>query len=116
METQLEPILWRNIFPSISNHGLCIAPDLIGMGNSEKLSSKESDRYTFKCHQHFIEEFLKQVLEGNDQVILVGHDWGGVLYPHDWARRNEGRVKGIAFMENFFWNHVLLEIHLRGSE
>jgi haloalkane dehalogenase len=92
--------LWRNILPIVANKGLCIAPDLIGMGNSDKLDAQMDGRYTYKCHRQFIDEFLEQILQENDKVILVGHDWGGVL-SHDWARRNEARVRGIAFMETF---------------
>src|SRR4051812_42222050 len=37
--------VWRNIIPYVSGFGRCIAPDLIGMGDSEKLTDPKS--YTF---------------------------------------------------------------------
>jgi haloalkane dehalogenase len=92
--------LWRNIIPYVSSMGFCVAPDLIGMGGSAKLAPEVTDRYQFSCHQRFLDAFLHRVLKANQQVVLIGHDWGGVL-SHDWARRNPERVKGIALMETF---------------
>lgn len=92
--------LWRNIIPHLMKQGRCIAPDLIGMGSSDKLDNAVQDRYTFMCHQRFVNSFLNEVIKKNDRVVLVGHDWGGVL-SHDWARNNEDRVRGIVFMETF---------------
>ncbi|MDX1939240.1 MAG: haloalkane dehalogenase [Saprospiraceae bacterium] len=91
--------LWRNVIPYVEPYGTCIAPDLIGMGDSEKLLDTFRDRYTFQCHQAFLDKFLKKILHRR-KVILVAHDWGGVL-AIDWAKRNEYQVKGIAFMETF---------------
>lgn len=92
--------LWRNIIPYVSSMGFCVAPDLIGMGGSDKLGAEVTDRYQFSCHQRFLNAFLSRVLKHSQRVILVGHDWGGVL-AHDWARRNSKRVEGIALMETF---------------
>lgn len=91
--------LWRKIIPYVSSDSLCIAPDLIGMGDSDKLDQSYPGRYTFTCHQDFLEKFITKVI-GDKEVILVGHDWGGVLL-HDWARRHENQVKGVVFMETF---------------
>lgn len=92
--------IWRNIIPYASSFGLCIAPDLIGMGDSDKLDEETTGRYEFACHQRFLDAFLDKILSKTQSVILVGHDWGGVL-SHDWARKNHTRVRGIVFMETF---------------
>jgi haloalkane dehalogenase len=96
--------LWRNIIPIVSDRMLCIAPDLIGMGDSDKLNSAYPERYTFACHQDFLEKFIEKVI-GDKKVILVGHDWGGVL-SHDWARRHESKVRGIVLMETFLQPNI----------
>ena len=85
--------LWRNIIPHIIPHGRAIAPDLIGMGKSDK---PEID-YRFLTHSSYVEEFIEK-LELKD-VILVLHDWGSGIGFH-YACRNEENVKGIAFMES----------------
>ncbi|RVU34156.1 haloalkane dehalogenase [Hwanghaeella grinnelliae] len=89
--------LWRNIMPELTGHGRCIAPDLIGMGDSDKLEPSGPDRYRFVEHRDYLDGFLDAVgATGN--VILVVHDWGSAL-GFDWANRNRGRVQGIAYME-----------------
>lgn len=100
--------LWRKIFPHIQQNSLCIAPDLIGMGSSEKLGAEIEDRYSFGCHARYLDNLLLQIIPNGKKVIMVGHDWGGVL-AIDWAKRHADRVKGIAFMETF------LEPHQTGS-
>lgn len=47
--------LWRNIIPWLEPHGRCIAPDLVGMGDSDKLPDSGPDRYTFMEHRHYLE-------------------------------------------------------------
>lgn len=89
--------LWRNIIPHLSELGRCIAPDLIGMGNSDKRPGQDPDRYRFVEHRAFIDAFMDQVLP-DEPVILVLHDWGSAL-GFDWARRHPDRVRGIAYME-----------------
>src|SRR5262245_18610827 len=39
--------LWRNVIPHLAGFGRCIAPDLVGMGDSGKLTPSGPDRYTF---------------------------------------------------------------------
>ncbi|MDX2122142.1 MAG: haloalkane dehalogenase [Gemmatimonadota bacterium] len=89
--------LWRNIFPALEPLGACIAPDLIGMGDSDKLEQADPDRYRFVEHRWFLDGLLDG-LAVNRSVILVLHDWGGLL-GFDWARRHPERVAGIAHME-----------------
>jgi haloalkane dehalogenase len=85
--------LWRNIIPHLAPFGRCIAPDLIGMGKSDKIES----RYRFQDHYAYIEAFIKILALKN--VTLVIHDWGSGLGFH-YAMENEQNIKGIAFMES----------------
>ena len=86
--------LWRNVIPHVAEKARCVAPDLIGMGESQKLPGLA---YRFADHARYLEAFLDAVVpEG--KVILVIHDWGSAL-GFDWARRHEDRVAGLAFME-----------------
>ena len=87
--------LWRNVMPELP--GRCIAPDLIGMGNSEKLDDIEPDTYRFTSHAAYLDAFIAAVLPVG-KVTLVLHDWGSAL-GFDWARRHPERVAGIAYME-----------------
>lgn len=89
--------LWRNIMPHLAGQGRCIAVDLIGMGDSDKLEDSGPDRYTFLEHREYLDAALKQLGVGNN-VTFVIHDWGSAL-GFDWARRHPGSVKGIAYME-----------------
>ena len=89
--------LWRNIMPHLTGLGRCIAPDLIGMGDSERLPADEPDRYRFVCHRRYLDATL-DALQLDKPVILVVHDWGSAL-GFDWARRHPDRIAGIAYME-----------------
>jgi len=89
--------LWRNIMPYFSNTKRCIAPDLIGMGDSDKLDSNEVGTYNFFEHQKWLSDFLELLNLGN-KIILVLHDWGSAL-GFDWAIKNIERVAGIIYME-----------------
>ena len=89
--------LWRNIMPYLEGKGRLIAPDLIGMGDSEKLDNSGPDRYTFVEHRKYLFGLL-EALGVASNVTLVIHDWGSALGFH-WAQRNPTAVKGIAFME-----------------
>jgi len=89
--------LWRNIMPHLAEGNRCIAIDLIGMGDSQKLPDDFPDRYSFDCHSQFFEKALA-ALNINKNIILVIHDWGSAL-GFDFAARNPSRVDGIAYME-----------------
>jgi len=89
--------LWRNIIPHVSDRGRCIAPDLIGMGDSEPLADSGPDSYRFVEHRKYLDA-LFDYLDLGDRVTLVLHDWGSGL-GFDWANRHRDRVKGIAYME-----------------
>jgi haloalkane dehalogenase len=89
--------LWRNIIPFLEPFGRCIAPDLIGMGDSEKLEPSGPDRYRFVEHREYLDGLL-ELLGVNARVRLVVHDWGSAL-GFDWANRHRDAVTGIAYME-----------------
>jgi haloalkane dehalogenase len=89
--------LWRNVMPHLVDQGRCIAPDLIGMGDSDKLEPSGPERYTFREHRRFLDAFLEAV-GVTDHVTLVIHDWGSAL-GFDWANRHPAAVDGIAYME-----------------
>lgn len=87
--------VWRNLIPYVSHLGRCIAPDLIGMGDSEKISDPKA--HTFAENSRYLEAFYKK-LGLNKKITFVVHDWGSAL-AFDWASRHPEAVKGIAFME-----------------
>ena len=89
--------LWRNVVPHVRHLGRCLAPDLIGMGESGKLADPGRGTYSFATHARFLAGFLEAV-GATERVTLVLHDWGGGL-GFDWAARHPGAVRGIAFME-----------------
>ena len=89
--------LWRNVMPYCRGLGRLIACDLIGMGDSAKLSPSGPDRYTYAEQREFLFGLLDQLALG-DRVILVVHDWGSAL-GFDWANSHRKRVQGIAYME-----------------
>ena len=89
--------LWRNIIPHLADSYRCIAPDLIGMGDSDKLPDSGPGSYTFVEHREYLDVLLDS-LDLGDRVTLVIHDWGSGL-GFDWANRNRDRVVAIAYME-----------------
>ncbi|SOH95341.1 haloalkane dehalogenase [Monaibacterium marinum] len=89
--------LWRNVMPHLAGKGRLIVPDMIGMGDSDKLDNSEPDSYTFVEQRKYLFALLEQ-LGVTENVTLVIHDWGSGLGFH-WAHTHEGAVKGIAFME-----------------
>ena len=89
--------LWRNIMPALAQQGRCIAMDLIGMGDSDKLDNPDASSYSFVEHREYFDAFLEQ-LGVDSKVTLVIHDWGSAL-GFDWANRHREAVKGICYME-----------------
>ncbi len=89
--------LWRNVMPYLEGQGRCIALDLIGMGDSDKLDDSGPDRYTFTEHREYFDAAL-EALGVTDRVTLVIHDWGSAL-GFDWANRHRNSVMGICYME-----------------
>lgn len=89
--------LWRNVMPHLENLGRCIAPDLIGMGDSDKLENPGPDSYRFVEHRDYLDDLLAHI-GVTENVTLVIHDWGSAL-GFDWANRHRDAVFGIAYME-----------------
>lgn len=85
--------LWRNVIPHLEPLGRCLAPDLIGMGQSGKAPAGS---YRFADHARYLDAWFEAA--GVDDAVLVGHDWGGALGFH-WAARHPDKVRGIAYME-----------------
>ena len=86
--------LWRNIIPHVSSAARCLAPDLMGMGESDATSDGS---YRFSDHSKYLDAWLDAVLP-DGRVFLVVHDWGSALGFH-WARRHPERVAGLVYME-----------------
>jgi haloalkane dehalogenase len=89
--------LWRNVMPHLRGMGRLVACDLIGMGDSEKLTPPGPDRYHYEEQRDYLFA-LWDTLGLGDRVVLVLHDWGSAL-GFEWAMHNPGRVQGIAYME-----------------
>jgi haloalkane dehalogenase len=89
--------LWRNIMPHLAEQGRCIAVDLIGMGDSDKLDDSGAGRYRYVEHREYLFAAWR-ALGILDRVTLVIHDWGSAL-GFDWAQQNSASVLGIAYME-----------------
>ena len=86
--------LWRNITPHVSPLARCVAPDLMGMGESD---ATPNGSYRFVDHSRYLDAWFDAVLP-EDPVTLVVHDWGSALGFH-WARRHPERVQGLVYME-----------------
>lgn len=85
--------LWRNVIPHVSDLGRCLAPDLIGMGQSGK---NPAGSYRFVDHARYLDAWFEALDLHN--VTLVIHDWGSAL-GFNWAYGHPDRVKHIAYME-----------------
>jgi haloalkane dehalogenase len=89
--------LWRNVMPHVVPLGRCIAPDLVGMGDSGKLREPGASSYTFVEHRRYLDGLLDELgVDGG--VTFVVHDWGSAL-GFDWANRHRDAVAGIVYME-----------------
>ena len=86
--------LWRNVIPHVETLGRCLAPDLVGMGDSGRAPT---GRYRFVDHARYLDAWF-DALALTRNVTLVVHDWGSALGFH-WARRHPERVRAIAYME-----------------
>lgn len=89
--------LWRNIMPALAHRGRCIAVDLIGMGDSDKLDNPGPGSYRYVEHRDFLFRAWEQ-LGVTANVTLVVHDWGSAL-GFDWASQHPDSVRGICYME-----------------
>ena len=86
--------LWRNIIPHVAGTHRCLAPDLVGMGDSGKAPAGS---YRFVDHQRYLDAWFEALGLARD-VTLVVHDWGSALGFH-WARRHPDALRGLVYME-----------------
>lgn len=90
--------LWRNVVPELTGSGRVIVPDLIGQGDSEKLSASEGpDRYSLEVAYRYVNGLL-EAIGADKNVTLVIHDWGSAV-GFIWAMRHPHDVRGVAYME-----------------
>ncbi|HEU4439840.1 MAG TPA: haloalkane dehalogenase [Methylomirabilota bacterium] len=85
--------LWRNVITHVEPSARCLAPDLIGMGDSGRAPDGS---YRFVDHARYLDAWFKSL--ALDRVTLVVHDWGAALGFH-WVRRHPERVRGLVYME-----------------
>lgn len=89
--------LWRDIIPHVAEQRRCLAPDLIGMGDSSRLPDSNASSYTFQEHYRYLEQALEK-LQVTEDVVFVLHDWGSALGFH-WANNHREAVAGLCYME-----------------
>jgi haloalkane dehalogenase len=90
--------LWRNVTPEVAGLGRCLAPDLIGMGDSDKLANPGPETYRYGTHREFLWGLIDAAMGHDGPVVLVLHDWGSAL-GFDWANHHRDRVAGVVYME-----------------
>ncbi len=101
--------IWRNIIPLVTPTAHCIAPELIGFGQS----GKPDIEYRFADHVRYLDAFLDEA--GISSAFVIAHDWGTALAFHLAARKPEF-IRGLAFME-FIWPMPTWEdFHADGRE
>ena len=89
--------LWRNIAPHVEDLGRIVIPDLIGMGDSEKLDGVDNDGYRYHGQYGYLTNLLDKLELGN-KIHLIIHDWGSAM-GFQFARENSERIKSITYME-----------------
>ena len=85
--------VWRNVIPHVAGLGRCLAPDLVGMGQSGKSPGRA---YTFADQARYLDAWFEELGLTRD-VILVVHDWGSALGFHRFARYPH-QIAGIAYL------------------
>ncbi len=87
--------IWRNIIPHVRDLGRCLAPDLVGMGQSRP---SPSGAYRFIDHARYLDAWFEALgLDAN--VTLVLHDWGSALGFYR-AYRHPEQIRALAYMES----------------
>ena len=89
--------LWRNITPFVKDLGRVVVPDLIGMGDSEKLEGIDNPDYQYHGQYKYLSSLLDE-LDLGEEINLVIHDWGSAM-GFQYARENADKIKSITFME-----------------
>ena len=89
--------LWRNIAPHVEDLGRVVIPDLIGMGDSDKLDGVDNEGYKYHGQYGYLTALFDQLDLGNN-IHLIIHDWGSAM-GFQFARENPDRIKSITYME-----------------
>ena len=89
--------LWRNIAPHVEDLGRIVIPDLIGMGDSEKLEGVDNTEYKYHGQYEYLTALIDELNLG-DNIHLIIHDWGSAM-GFQFARENQNRIKSITYME-----------------
>lgn len=101
--------VWREVLPLVAGQHRCLAPDLIGMGDS----GKPEIAYRFADHARYLDAWFDALDLG--EAVLVGYDWGGAL-AMDWAARHPERVRGLVIFETFLRSMQWSEWSPKGKE
>lgn len=88
---------WRHVAKGLAASGRLIAPDLVGMGRSDRLADSGAETYVFAVHRRYFDVTLA-TLGITENVVFIAHGWGAAL-ACDWARRHPGRTRGLCHME-----------------
>ena len=89
--------LWRNIAPHVEDIGRIVIPDLIGMGDSDKLEGVDNPGYKYHGQYSYLTALMDELDLGNN-IHLIIHDWGSAM-GFQFARENQDRIKSITYME-----------------
>ena len=89
--------LWRNIAPHVEDIGRIVIPDLIGMGDSDKLEGVDNPSYKYHGQYSYLTALMDE-LDLGDNIHLIIHDWGSAM-GFQFARENKDRIKSITYME-----------------
>ena len=93
---------WRKQVAELAENFRCIAPDLLGLGQSARLADNGLEHYDFQAQREFVSEFFNNVIQDSEVVLVV--QGSGATFGCDWAYRNQGRVKGIIHLSGVFPN------------
>ncbi len=100
--------IWRNIIPLVAPVARCVAPDLIGFGQS----GKPDIAYRLEDQVRYLDAFVAKM--GIGSAYLVAQDWGTALAFH-LAERRPDFVRGLVFME-FVLPYPTWDDFIRGSK
>ena len=89
--------LWRNIAPHVEDIGRIVIPDLIGMGDSDKLEGVDNPGYKYHGQYSYLTALMDELDLGNN-IHLIIHDRGSAM-GFQFARENKDRIKSITYME-----------------
>ena len=60
--------LWRNVIPHVTGLGRCLAPDLVGMGNSGR---SPAGAYRFEDHAAYLDAWFEALGLTTDVILVV---------------------------------------------